>query len=73
MFNGLSEFLNDDGLILLSTIAVILLIKAWKQSDWVQLGTALVFYGIIVSVIRGQEILSFIGAVLRWFGIETGL
>ncbi|MDQ8759097.1 hypothetical protein [Streptococcus ruminantium] len=73
MFNGLSEFMNGDGLVALSAIAVILLIRSWRKSDWVELGTILVFYGIIVSVIKGQAILSFIGAVLRWFGIETGL
>ncbi|HHT7814586.1 TPA: hypothetical protein ACT2IF_001969 [Streptococcus suis] len=73
MFEGLSEFLNGDGLIALSAVAVILLIRAWKKSDWVELGTVLVFYGIIVSVIKGDAILSFIGVVLRWFGVETGL
>lgn len=73
MFEGLSEFLNGDGLIALSAVAVILLIRAWKKSDWVELGTVLVFYGIIVSVIKGDAILSFIGIALRWFGVETGL
>ncbi|HEM3630751.1 TPA: hypothetical protein U1D13_000620 [Streptococcus suis] len=73
MFKGLSEFLNGDGLIALSAVAVILLIRAWKKSDWVELGTVLVFYGIIVSVIKGDAILSFIGVALRWFGVETGL
>ncbi|MEI4353019.1 hypothetical protein V9Z49_06085 [Streptococcus suis] len=73
MFEGLSEFLNGDGLIALSAVAVILLIRAWKKSDWVELGTVLVFYGIIVSVIKGNAILSFIGVALRWFGVETGL
>ncbi|HEL9639354.1 TPA: hypothetical protein U1C34_000424 [Streptococcus suis] len=73
MFEGLSEFLNGDGLIALSAVAVILLIRAWKKSDWVELGTVLVFYGIIVSVIKGDAILSFIGVALRWFGVETGL
>lgn len=73
MFNGLSEFMKGDGLVALTAIAVILLIKTWQKSDWVKLGSTLVIYGIIVSVIQGQTILSFIGTALRWIGIETGL
>lgn len=73
MFKGLSEFMNGDGMIALSAIAVLMLIRAWKKSDWVELASILVFYGIIVSVIKGEAILSFVGTVLRWFGIETGL
>lgn len=73
MFSGLSEFMNGDGLVALSAIAVILLVKAWKKSNWMEVGSILGIYGIIVSVIKGQQILSFIGTVLRWFGIETGL
>ncbi|MGT2755423.1 hypothetical protein [Streptococcus ovis] len=73
MFNGLSEFMKGDGTIAISAIAVILLLKTWKKSDWVGLGTTLVFWGIIMSVIQGQQILSFVGKVLRWVGIETGL
>lgn len=73
MFKGLSEFMKGDGTIAISAIAVIMLINAWKKSNWVALGTTLVFWGIIVSVINGNQILSFVGSVLRWVGIETGL
>ncbi|WP_416055466.1 hypothetical protein [Streptococcus agalactiae] len=30
-------------------------------------------YAIIVSMLKGQQILSFLGGMLRWFGVETGL
>lgn len=73
MFTGLSEFMKTDGQIGLSFVAVILLIGAWKKSSWTALGSILVFWGVIMSVINGTQILSTIGKILRFFGIETGL
>lgn len=72
MFTGLSEFMKNDGSIAVSAIAVILAIGAWKKSSWVSLGTILGFWAVIMSIINGTQILTFIGKVARFFGIELG-
>ncbi len=73
MFNGLSEFIKGDGLVALSVIAIILIIKAWKKSNWLEVGSVLGIYAIIVSLTNGNQILTTVGKVLRMIGIETGL
>ncbi|MDV5976895.1 UNVERIFIED_CONTAM: hypothetical protein KB581_05560 [Streptococcus canis] len=70
---GLKQFFQGDGIYIMSVIAVFLIIKNWKEANWLKVGSTLAIYAIIVSMLKGQQILSFLGGMLRWFGIETGL
>ena len=56
---NLRTFLQGDAVWILGAIAVLLAIKAWRNSSWIQLLSVLGFYAVIVS--------------LRLLGIETGL
>ncbi|ESR10137.1 hypothetical protein DIX60_01390 [Streptococcus iniae] len=71
--SGLKEFFQGDGIYIISVIAVIIMIKNWKEANWLKVLSTLAIYAIIVSMLKGQQILSFLGGMLRWFGIETGL
>ncbi|HEN0407605.1 TPA: hypothetical protein U5Y67_000096 [Streptococcus agalactiae] len=71
--SGLKQFFQGDGIYLISVIAVFIIIKNWKEANWLKVGSTLAIYAIIVSILKGQQILSFLGGMLRWFGIETGL
>lgn len=71
--SSLQNFMHGDGTWVLTAIAVILAIKAWKNSSWLQLFSIVGFYSVIVSLTKGQQILSFFGWLLRLIGIETGL
>lgn len=70
---GLKQFFQGDGIYIISVIAVFIIIKNWKNADWLKVGSTLGIYAIIVSMLKGQQILSFLGGILRWFGIESGL
>ncbi|EFV96571.1 hypothetical protein HMPREF9171_1914 [Streptococcus agalactiae ATCC 13813] len=71
--SSLQNFMHGDGTWVLTAIAVILAIKAWKNSSWLQLFSVVGFYSVIVSLTKGQQILSFFGWLLCLIGIETGL
>ncbi|MCC9880518.1 hypothetical protein HK152_11980 [Streptococcus agalactiae] len=71
--DGLRQFLQGDFFWILTTIAVLLAIKCWRNSNWLQLFSVIGFYAIIVSLTKGQQILSAFGWFLKLFGIETGL
>ncbi len=71
--DNLRAFMQGDAVWILSAIAIILAIKAWRNSSWIQLFSILGFYAIIVGLTKGQAILKPIGWFLRLFGIETGL
>lgn len=71
--DNLRTFLQGDGIWILTAFAVILAIKAWRNSSWIQLFYVVGFYAIIVSMTKGQDILKAAGWFLRLFGIETGL
>ncbi len=73
MVSGLQEFILDDGMILLSVFAAYRLFKSWKESNWFQVASVLIIYALIVSVLKGQQVLAFFGKLLRMIGIETGL
>ena len=66
--DNLRTFLQGDGIWILTAIAVLLAIKAWRNSSWLQL-----FYAVIVSIAKGQDILKVVGWFLRLFGIDSGL
>ena len=70
---NLRTFLQGDAVWILGAIAVLLAIKAWRNSSWIQLLSVLGFYAVIVSLPKGQHILQAFGWFLRLFGIETGL
>lgn len=59
--SSLQNFMHGDGTWVLTAIAVILAIKAWKNSSWLQLFSVVGFYSVIVSLTKGQQILSFFG------------
>ncbi|HGD0635132.1 TPA: hypothetical protein ACG7CC_000868 [Streptococcus agalactiae] len=71
--SGLKQFFQGDGIYLISVIAVFIIIKNWKEANWLKVFSTLAIYAIIVSMLKGQQILSFLGGMLRWFGVETGL
>ena len=71
--NNLRTFLQGDGLWILTAIAVLLAIKAWRNSSCLQLFSVVGFYAVIVSIAKGQDILKAVGWFLRLFGIESGL
>lgn len=71
--SSLQQFLQGDGAWIITAAAILLAIKAWKNSSWLQLFSVIGFWGIIMSMTKGQQILSVIGWFLRLFGIETGL
>ena len=71
--DNLRTFLQGDGIWILTTIAVLLAIKAWRNSSWLQLFSVVGFYAIIVSIAKGQDILKVVGWFLRLFGIDSGL
>ena len=71
--NSLQQFLHGDGAWLITFVAILLGLKAWRNSSWLQLFSVIGFWGIIMSMTKGQQILSVIGWALRLVGIETGL
>ena len=71
--NSLQQFLQGDGAWLITFVAILLGLKAWRNSSWLQLFSVIGFWGIIMSMTKGQQILSVIGWALRLVGIETGL
>ncbi|MFL4357272.1 hypothetical protein [Streptococcus uberis] len=71
--SSLQQFLQGDGAWIITAVAILLAIKAWKNSSWLQLFSVIGFWGIIVSMTKGQQIVSVIGWFLRLIGIETGL
>lgn len=73
MFGELKRFMQEDLWIPASFIAVLLLIKAWKEGDLTEAFVVLLFYGLVMAVTKGPQILAVVGWFLRLFGIETGL
>lgn len=71
--DNLKNFLQGDGAYIITAIAILLALKAWKNSSWLQLFSVLGFWAVIISMTKGQEILKFFGWFLRLFGIDTGL
>lgn len=68
--SGLKQFFQGDGIYLISVIAVFIIIKNWKEANWLKVFSTLAIYAIIVSMLKGQQILSFLvecfaGLVLR--------
>ena len=47
--DNLRTFLQGDGIWILTAIAVLLAIKAWRNSSWLQLFSVVGFYAVIVS------------------------
>ncbi|MGT2722315.1 hypothetical protein [Streptococcus porcinus] len=70
---GLKSFFQGDGIYLISVVVAIYVIRSFKEANWLKIGSVLAMYAIVVSLLKGQQILSFLGGLLRWFGIETGL
>ena len=71
--DNLRTFLQGDGSWILTAIAGVLAIKAWRNSSWLQLFSVVGFYAVIVSIAKGQDILKVVGWFLRLFGIDSGL
>ena len=71
--DNLRTFLQGDWIWILTAIAVLLAIKAWRNSSWLQLFSVVGFYAVIVSIAKGQDILKVVGWFLRLFGIDSGL
>ena len=51
--NNLRTFLQGDGIWILTAIAVLLAIKAWRNSSWLQLFSVVGFYTVIVGIESG--------------------
>lgn len=71
--SGLKAFLQGDGIYLISAAAALLIIYNWKQAKWGAIISTLVIYAIVVSLLKGQEILKLISGILKWFGIDVGV
>ena len=71
--DNLRSFLQGDGIWILTAIAVLLAIKAWRKSSWLLVFTVVGLYAVIVSIAKGQDILKAVGWFLRLFAIESGL
>lgn len=71
--NGLKSFFQGDAIYVISVVCGLIIAKNWKEANWLKIGSVLVVYAIVVSLFKGQQLLSFLGGILRWFGIETGL
>ena len=71
---GLTGWIQGDGFIFLSVGAAALAIIAWREGSFGKLFKTLAFYAVIASLLKGQQILKFVGWAFRtWLGIETGL
>ncbi|HEN0128872.1 TPA: hypothetical protein U3Q82_001161 [Streptococcus agalactiae] len=70
---GLKSFFQGDGIYLISVVVAIYVIRSFKEANWLRIGSVLAMYAIVVSLLKGQQVLAFLGGMLRWFGIETGL
>ncbi|MBP2620331.1 hypothetical protein ACVRXQ_06005 [Streptococcus panodentis] len=72
---GLQGFLQGDGFWLITFIAIVLVIMAWRKGSFVDLGVTIFFYAVIAILTGGgRQLLSFVGWIFRTFlGWETGL
>ena len=71
---GLTGWIQGDGFIFLSVGAAAMAIIAWREGSFGRLFKTLIFYAVIASLLKGQQILKFIGGrISNWLGIETGL
>ncbi|EHJ56235.1 hypothetical protein HMPREF9318_01819 [Streptococcus urinalis FB127-CNA-2] len=61
--SGLKQFFQGDGIYLISVIAVFIIAKNWKEANWLKVFSTLAIYAIIVSMLKGQQILSFLGGM----------
>lgn len=52
--DNLRSFLQGDGIWILTAIAVLLAIKAWRNSSWLQLFSVVGFYAVIVSIAKDR-------------------
>ncbi|GFH40810.1 hypothetical protein [Pseudolactococcus insecticola] len=72
-FNNLQNFMSNQLPILLTAVAIILSIKSWKNQKWLELGSVLLFFVIIMSLTKGfTGIYNFFKAILAFFGINLG-
>ncbi|ERJ79062.1 MULTISPECIES: hypothetical protein [Streptococcus] len=70
----LQSWMQGDGFYLITFIAVLILIKCWKSSNWIGAFSTLGFYALIASLTGGgKQLLTVIGKILSLFGIDTGL
>ncbi|MGQ7689877.1 TcpD family membrane protein, partial [Streptococcus suis] len=51
--SSLQQFLQGDGSWIITAVAILLAIKAWKNSSWLQLFSVIGFWGIIMSMTKG--------------------
>ncbi|QLB50957.1 hypothetical protein [Streptococcus sanguinis] len=71
---GLTGWIQGDGFIFLSVGAAAIAIIAWREGSFGRLFKTLVFYAVIASLLKGQQILKLVGWIFRTlFGIELGL
>lgn len=70
---GLKDFVQGDGIYIVSVVCAFIIIKTWREAQWIKVFSTLFIYAIIVSLLKGEQLLSVMGGVLKWFGIETGL
>lgn len=71
--SNLRSFMSGDAIYLLSFVCGGLIFKYWKSSEMLKIFTTLIIYAIIAVLLKGNQMLSFLSGILKWFGIDSGL
>lgn len=69
-FSNLQNFMNNEFPIAIAAFFCFIAIGAWRKSDWIKFGSALLFSTIIIAVAKGADIWAFVKTILRWFGLN---
>lgn len=74
MFSGLKEFMGSDLVTVVSFMGIVLLMKKWRDSKWMEILGILVLYTLIVAFATGKQgiVTEFVWKVLGFFGFNNG-
>lgn len=71
--SNLRSFMSGDAIYLLSFVCGGFIFKYWKSGEVLKIFTTLIIYAIIAVLLKGNQMLSFLSGILKWFGIDSGL
>ncbi|EGP66000.1 hypothetical protein HMPREF9182_0569 [Streptococcus sp. oral taxon 056 str. F0418] len=74
MFSGLKEFMGSDLVTVVSFMGIVLLMKKWRDSKWMEILGILVLYTLIVAFATGKQgvVTEVVWKVLGFFGFNNG-